>query len=110
MHSRPRSTSGMAVSIASELVMLPSSPSLRSTLYRGSRWSNGSLSLVFPTGFEPAVVLAMVVVVVGSLSMPMLVPTSTSSVTARMRQDTSSVKVFADKAVARLPLMGFFWV
>jgi hypothetical protein len=46
----PRSTSGMAVSIASELVTLPSSPSLRSTLYRGSRCSNGSSSLVFPIG------------------------------------------------------------
>ena len=34
--------------------------------------------LVFSTGFEPAVVLAMVVVV-GSLSVPMLVPASASS-------------------------------
>ena len=46
-HSMPRSTSGMAVSIASELVTLPSSPSLRSTLYRGSSLSNTS-SCAFP--------------------------------------------------------------
>jgi len=38
----PRSTSGMAVSMESELVTLPSSPSLRSTLYRGSRLSKRS--------------------------------------------------------------------
>ena len=31
-------------------------------------------------------------------------------VTAGVRRDTSSVKVFARKAVARLPLMGFLWV
>ena len=33
-YSMPRSTSGIAVSIDSELVTLPSSPGLRSTLYR----------------------------------------------------------------------------
>ena len=31
-------------------------------------------------------------------------------VTAGVRRDTSSVKVLASKAVARLPLMGFFGV
>ena len=41
-YSMPRSTSGMAVSIDSELVTLPSSPGLRSTLYRGSRLLKGS--------------------------------------------------------------------
>lgn len=43
----PRSTSGIAVSIESELVTLPSSPSLRSTLYRGSSLSKTS-SCAFP--------------------------------------------------------------
>ena len=53
----PRSTSGIAVSIESELVTLPSSPGLRSTLYRGSRLLKRS-SCAFPPGCAPGVVLA----------------------------------------------------
>ena len=56
-YSMPRSTSGIAVSIESELVTLPSSPGLRSTLYRGSRLLKRS-SCAFPPGCAPGVVLA----------------------------------------------------
>jgi hypothetical protein len=62
----PRSTSGMAVSMESELVTLPSSPSLRSTLYRGSRLSKRSACAcafaLLPVGCAPALALALALV------------------------------------------------
>ncbi len=70
----PRSTSGMAVSIESELVTLPSSPTLRSTLYRGSSLSKTS-SCAFPT-LGRALVLAPAAIV---LAEPVLVPAFVSA-------------------------------
>ena len=47
----------------------------------------------------------------GSIADALPTPTElTTTVTAGVRRDTSSVKVFASKAVARLPLMGFLWI
>jgi hypothetical protein len=75
-HFMPRSTSGMAVSIESELVTLPSSPTLRSTLYRGSSLSKTS-SCAFPTlGRAVVLVLAPAAIV---LAEPVLVPSFVSA-------------------------------